>query len=78
MHRFISEHYDPSNKYVYGFGDIRFNGQRMIGHNGGSPGVNTQLDILPDLGYTIIVLSNYDPPSAGRVSSRARRLITQA
>jgi CubicO group peptidase (beta-lactamase class C family) len=69
---------DAEQKYAYGFGDIRANGQRVIGHNGGSPGVNTHLDILPDLGYTIIVLSNNDPPSAGRVGDKARTLITQA
>ncbi len=32
----------------------------MIGHNGGAPGVDGNIDIYPDLGYTVIVLSNYD------------------
>jgi len=36
------------------------------GWNGGSPGVNTVFQ-LRSTGYTIIVLSNYDPPSAERV-----------
>lgn len=35
-----------------------------IGIAGGSPGVNATLEILSDKGYTLVVLSNYDPPSA--------------
>jgi CubicO group peptidase (beta-lactamase class C family) len=74
----VSDGGDTERKYAYGFGDIRSHGERVIGHNGGSPGVNTQLDILPNRGYVIVVLSNYDPPSAGRVCNKARQLITQS
>jgi D-alanyl-D-alanine carboxypeptidase len=39
-----------------------------IGIAGGSPGVNASLEILAGQGYTVIVLSNYDPPSAEKPS----------
>jgi D-alanyl-D-alanine carboxypeptidase len=47
-------------KYGYGFSEFYKNKIRIIGHNGGAPGIQGQLDIYPDLGYTVIVLSNYD------------------
>jgi len=40
---------------------------------GGSPGVNTALEINSDSGTTIVVLANLDPPSAERVLSRIRQ-----
>jgi D-alanyl-D-alanine carboxypeptidase len=50
----------PEVKYGYGFGEIYRNGNRMFGHTGGAPGVDGQLEIYHDLGYTIVALSNYD------------------
>ncbi len=50
----------PEIKYGYGFGESFKNNIRSIGHNGGAPGVDGNIDIYPDLGYTVIVLSNYD------------------
>jgi len=46
------------------------NGVRIVGHGGGSAGVNTFFYIYPDLGYTVAVLSNEDPTSAMRVYGR--------
>jgi CubicO group peptidase (beta-lactamase class C family) len=43
-----------------------------IGVVGGSPGVNATFDILGDSGYVLIVLSNYDPPSAQDVARTIR------
>ncbi|MEP6901251.1 MAG: serine hydrolase domain-containing protein [Actinomycetota bacterium] len=43
-----------------------------LGIAGGSDGINAVLIINPQTGYTIIVLSNYDPPSAEKVSSQIR------
>jgi CubicO group peptidase (beta-lactamase class C family) len=65
----------PFGKYGYGFGDVNFNGVRSFGHNGGAPGISAQLDIYPELGYTVIVLSNYDPPAMVKVLSKIRTLI---
>jgi CubicO group peptidase (beta-lactamase class C family) len=50
----------PNGKYAYGFGDFNFGGHRMVGHNGGAPGINSELQIFWDDGYTIIVMANYD------------------
>lgn len=65
----------PFGKYGYGFGDVNFNGVHSFGHNGGAPGISAQLDIYPDLDYTVIVLSNYDPPETVKVLSKIRTLI---
>lgn len=49
------------------------NGKFMgLGIAGGSPGVNAILEIILEKGYTIIVLSNYDPPSAEKVGMQIR------
>ncbi len=57
------------DKYAFGFMD---NGagtsMRHFGHGGGAPGMNGELQIFPQTGYVIIVLSNLDPPAASRVS----------
>ena len=65
----------PFGKYGYGFGDVNFNSVRSVGHNGGGPGIAAQFDIYPELGYTVIVLSNYDPPAMIKVLSKIRTLI---
>jgi CubicO group peptidase (beta-lactamase class C family) len=50
----------PEIKYGYGFGESYKNNIRIIGHTGGAPGVDEAMEIYPDLGYTVVVLSNYD------------------
>jgi D-alanyl-D-alanine carboxypeptidase len=37
---------------------------------GGAPGINAALETNPETNYTIIVLSNYDPPAAGTVARK--------
>jgi len=64
-------------KYAYGFFDEMSRGTRIVGHGGGFPGINSQLDIYLDKGYTVAVMSNYDPPAAQRIANKARTLITQ-
>jgi D-alanyl-D-alanine carboxypeptidase len=39
-------------------------GRRFLGHNGGAPGMNGELRIFTDDGYTVVVLANRDPPAA--------------
>jgi CubicO group peptidase (beta-lactamase class C family) len=48
------------DKYAYGFADSRINGVRIVGHNGGSPGYEAQLDIYPDRGDVVVILTNQD------------------
>jgi CubicO group peptidase (beta-lactamase class C family) len=64
---------NPSQQYGYGFQVARVEGQRVVGHSGGFPGISTQMDMFLDSGYTTIVLSNFDPPIASEVSWWLRR-----
>lgn len=48
------------DSYAYGFEDERINGVRVIGHNGGTPGYEGQLDIYPDTGTTVVIMCNQD------------------
>jgi CubicO group peptidase (beta-lactamase class C family) len=69
----------PDYKYGYGFGiTTGFSGRHNIGHGGGSRGINGALAIIPENGYTVIVLANYDPPAAdGMAKEIADFLIKQ-
>ena len=61
---------DPDQGYGYGFGvDVLAGGERLVGHGGGFPGTSTNLQIFLKSGYTVVVLTNYDPPAAERVSN---------
>ena len=62
-------------KYAYGFSEEVVNGHRIVGHGGGFPGINSQLDIYSDLGYDVAVASNYDPPAATHIASKLRSLL---
>jgi CubicO group peptidase (beta-lactamase class C family) len=42
---------------------------------GGAPGINAELDIDPAPGYTVVVLSNYDPPAATAVAKKISALV---
>jgi CubicO group peptidase (beta-lactamase class C family) len=42
---------------------------------GGAPGINAQVETNPKTGYTIIVMSNYDPPTAGTVARQINSLL---
>jgi D-alanyl-D-alanine carboxypeptidase len=65
-------------KYAYGFQEESLNGQRRVGHGGAFAGINSELHIYPDLGYTVVVMSNYDPPAATLVAKRVGKLIVGA
>jgi len=56
-------------KYAFGFMDFDAGTSlRHFGHGGGAPGMNGELQIFPQTGYVIVVLSNLDPPTATRIS----------
>lgn len=61
-------------KYAYGFMDRTLDGQRIVGHGGGFPGLNSDLNLYldsgPASGYIVAVMSNYDPPAAQRISDK--------
>ncbi len=46
-----------------------------FGFAGGAPGINANVEIMGDSGYTVIVLGHYDPPAAVKVGKKARRFL---
>jgi CubicO group peptidase (beta-lactamase class C family) len=65
-----------NEKYAYGFFEETVNGQRRVGHGGAFAGTNSELYIYPSTGYTVAVMSNYDPPAATLIANRSEKLIT--
>ena len=61
-----------SPEYGFGFG-VEENG-RVVGHSGGFPGINSQLDIYVGEDYTLAVMSNYGS-GAQPVIEKARSLL---
>ena len=59
----------PGVRYAFGFVDFRDkDGNGSVGHSGGAPGMNGDLRIYPKSGYVVVVLANFDPPAAQRIS----------
>lgn len=57
------------DKYAFGFmDDDPGTPLHHFGHGGGAPGMNGDLEIFPQSGYVVVVLSNLDPPAANRIS----------
>lgn len=48
------------NEYASGFQITRINASQCYGHRGGAPGASARVEYYPDLGYYVVVLSNYD------------------
>jgi CubicO group peptidase (beta-lactamase class C family) len=67
----------PEVQYAYGFGDQRVAGIRIVGHNGGGPGISAWWDLYPEAALTWVVLGNCDE-AARLVTRRARQLLTTA
>jgi CubicO group peptidase (beta-lactamase class C family) len=63
-----------SPDYGYGFGVQERGGERVVGHSGGFPGINSDLLIYTDSGYTIGVMSNRSG-GAGAPVSHAQALL---
>ena len=56
----VTEDANRHTEYGYGAEIETYNGARTVGHGGGWMGITNRFVILPEQGYTIIVLSNYD------------------
>jgi CubicO group peptidase (beta-lactamase class C family) len=56
--------------YGYGFGIQQGPNGVVVGHGGGFPGINSNLDIMLDRGYIVAVMSNY-----GRAASPIARAL---
>jgi hypothetical protein len=48
----------------------------MVGHGGGFPGLNSNLDIMLDRGYVVAVMSNYGS-AATPVATRIKGLLAR-
>jgi CubicO group peptidase (beta-lactamase class C family) len=63
-----------SPDYGYGFSLSGQPGNRIVGHGGGFPGINSDLSIHVDSGYTVAIMSNYDR-GAGLVGDKISELL---
>ncbi len=70
-----AEFMGAGTKYGFGMEERTVNGVRIVGHDGTGGGINTNLDIYPDLGYTVSILSNVDGGSV-LANSRLRWQLT--
>ncbi|WP_109436300.1 serine hydrolase [Aquimarina sp. AU119] len=65
------------SRYGYGFEVKTSTAGKVVGHGGGFPGLNAQLDIFLDNGYIITVMSNYDrgaSPVSKKINTWIERL----
>jgi len=67
----------PQVQYAYLFQEKFVNGHRIIGHNGGAGGINSHLAMYMDLGWTVAIMSNYDPPAAERIAAKIEEFLTR-
>lgn len=63
-----------ADKGSYGYGFELSSGKlgKVVGHSGQFPGIYSKLEMYLDAGYTVVVLSNYEPgvlPLAGRIAA---------
>jgi CubicO group peptidase (beta-lactamase class C family) len=67
---------DQGTMWGYGFETQVWNGVPFFGHNGFAGGTFNQVDVFPNAGYVVVVLSNTDMSGAGALAYRARLLLT--
>jgi CubicO group peptidase (beta-lactamase class C family) len=65
------------SRYGYGFVVVASPMGKAVGHSGGFPGINSQLDIYVDAGYIVAAMGNYDSgasPLADKIGSILARI----
>ena len=62
--------------YGYGFSIKNGVSGKIVGHSGGFPGINSNLDIYLDNGYVVAVMSNYDQ-GASEMANKISNLIAR-
>jgi hypothetical protein len=67
---------DYGGRDGYGFETRVVNRIRILGHQGGAPGVSNQVDFYPDLGYVLVVLGNSDGTGTQEIAKRVRAVVT--
>lgn len=63
------------SRYGYGFGDNTSEGKHIVGHNGGAQGIAANFEMYPELGYTVVLLMNTDPPATRPIIKGIRQRI---
>lgn len=61
--------------YGYGHAETVTVGRRVVGHSGSGPGRATNLDVFPDAGLAVVVLTNHDT-SVKPIVALGRQLVT--
>jgi CubicO group peptidase (beta-lactamase class C family) len=69
---------DYGGRDGYGFETRVVNGVRIVGHQGGAPGVSNQVDFYPELGYVMVVLGNSDASGAQAIATHIRTTIASS
>lgn len=69
---------DDEGRRGYGFEVYDWSGTRVVGHGGNFWGTMSQLDIYPESGYAVVVLSNNDASGGEAIRNWTRRMFTQA
>ncbi|HEU5400499.1 MAG TPA: serine hydrolase domain-containing protein, partial [Terriglobales bacterium] len=64
-------------EYGYAMQIEHLQGETVVGHGGGYPGVNTELSIVLNSPYTIVALANQDPPAADFATQMAQALVAK-
>jgi CubicO group peptidase (beta-lactamase class C family) len=79
LNEMLTAHAEVPGGGHYGYGiDLEdVYGSTVVGHSGGFPGVSTHLYIFHDPPYTIVVLSNLDPPAEGYAATEAVALAAE-
>jgi hypothetical protein len=66
----------PEGMYAYLFQDKTVNGHRILGHGGGAPGINANLDMYLTSGYSVAVMANYGG-AATKVAGKIEELLAR-
>jgi CubicO group peptidase (beta-lactamase class C family) len=73
----VTEDADRHRDYGYGAYIERYNGHEIISHGGGWQGITNHFEFYPDLGYSVVILSNIDnDPTA--IAYKLREWLTQS
>ena len=67
---------DYGGREGYGFETRVLNRVRILGHQGGAPGVSNQVDFYPDVGYVLVVLGNSDGSGTQEIATLVRSALT--
>ena len=66
---------EGDRQYGYGLMVSTVDGKRIVGHSGTFPGIGSRLDLYLDHGYTVVILSNYDPHITQAIGNKIREWI---